>query len=398
MITGLEDKLVDYYVEAIDSRGNITRSDIQHVWVGSGTTTPGGVVEITPNPAVAGQTVALTYDPAGGPLAGASQVYLHYGFNDWQTVAQDILMSWNAADAIWNVNVPVAASASQLDIVFNNGAGLWHNNNGQDWHFNVMGTQGPAFVMDGVRDSVAQSVTANGTRHLYAAISGDTLYVASEDAGEGNDVFIYLADTPGPLVAANWAKAGQIAQWDAVLADENDNDYEAWADAVGATQAATGANGGVLEGTINLAQEFGALPNQIYLAVGVYASANGGALITGQQVPASVDGNGNLNGVEYFLLQLVVTPGDYNRDGHVNDSDYTLWLTTLGTSDPRADGNSNGVVDAGDYIVWRKNKGASAGGAYLLSSLEFSATAVPEPAALALALFALSSFFCTRRR
>ena len=47
------------------------------------------------------------------------------------------------------------------------------------------GAQAPAFVMDGVRDAAAQEVAANGARHLYAALSGDVLYVATEDAGEG---------------------------------------------------------------------------------------------------------------------------------------------------------------------------------------------------------------------
>jgi len=45
-VTGLENVLVDYYVEAMDTNGNVTRSDISHVWIGSGplatpTPTPG---------------------------------------------------------------------------------------------------------------------------------------------------------------------------------------------------------------------------------------------------------------------------------------------------------------------------------------------------------------------
>jgi hypothetical protein len=276
--------------------------------------------------------------------------------------------------------------------VFNNGAGTWDNNAGQDWHFNVTGTQGPTFTMDGVRDAVAQQVAANGSRHLYAALSGDVLYVATEDAGEGNDVFIYLADSPGPLVAANWAKAGQIAQWDAYVADENNNDYEGWFDAAaGATQAATGANGGVLEGTINLPMEFGSLPSAVYLAVGVYATNDGGALIPSQQVPASVNGNGNIDAVEYFMLQLIASPGDYNRDGSVDTEDYELWSQTLGTSDPRADGNRSGIVDAADYVVWRKFQGTTGAAGFVLSPLNWPLTSVPEPSAIALLILAVGA-------
>ncbi len=393
VVAGPNNALVDYYVEAVDSRGNITRSDIQHVFVGNAVTPPGGsAVVINPDPAVAGQPVTITYDPVGGPLAAAGQVYLHYGFNNWQSVTMpDALMTWNATEEVWGITVPVGVTASQLDVVFNNGSGVWHNNGGADWHFAVTGAQGPAFVMDGARDAVSQSVAANGSRHLYAAVNGDTLYVATEDAGEGNDVFIYLADAPGSLTNANWAKAGQIAQWDAFLADENDNEYEAWTGATGANQAATGANGGVLEGIIDLAQQFGSLPAQIYLAVGVYPTANGGALVASQQVPASVIANGSIEAVEYFLLQLVVTPGDFDRNGVVDEVDYGVWRSTFGsTGDLRADGNGDGKVDTADYVVWRNNFGASAAGTYLLSRVDGpDIAAVPEPATAALAQFAL---------
>lgn len=396
MIAGLEDKLVDYYVEAVDSRGNITRSDIQHVWVGGSAISPGGsAVGIAPDPAIAGQSVVITYNPTGGPLASATQVYAHYGFNNWQTIASDLLMNWNATESRWNASVPIGLAASQLDLVFNNGAGLWDNNSDQDWHFNVTGTQAPAFVMDGARDASAQQVAANGNRHLYAALNGDTLYVATEDAGEGNDLFIYLADAPGPLVAANWAKAGQIAQWDAFLADENDNDYEGWFDASGTNQAATGTNGGVLEGIINLAQEFGSLPAQLYLAVGVYGSANGGALLASQQVPASVDGNGNINALDYFLLQLVATPGDFNHDGHVDNADYALWRTTFGTSDARTDANHDGIVNSADFVIWRKHVGAASGGSYVLVNL--AAANVPEPVSFVTILLAAVGFYLRGR-
>ncbi|MFM8640942.1 MAG: hypothetical protein ACKOEL_09930, partial [Planctomycetota bacterium] len=41
-VTGLTNKLVDYYVEAVDTKGNVKRSPIQHVWVGDAGTGGGG--------------------------------------------------------------------------------------------------------------------------------------------------------------------------------------------------------------------------------------------------------------------------------------------------------------------------------------------------------------------
>jgi hypothetical protein len=78
----------------------------------------------------------------------------------------------------------------------------------------------------------------------------------------------------------------------------------------------------------------------------------------------------------------VVTPGDYNQDMVVDDDDYILWRTTLGTTGisvhdpPLADGNRNGIVDAADYVIWRKHVGAGAG------SLGSGSPAGPEPATL----------------
>jgi hypothetical protein len=75
------------------------------------------------------------------------------------------------------------------------------------------------------------------------------------------------------------------------------------------------------------------------------------------------------------LYSLVVAPGDYNTNGVVDAADYTLWRDTLGsTDDLRADGNGNKSIDAADYAVWKSNFGTtySNGGGEL--------STVPEPA------------------
>ncbi|QDU55510.1 rhamnogalacturonan lyase family protein [Aeoliella mucimassa] len=53
--------------------------------------------------------------------------------------------------------------------------------------------------------------------------------------------------------------------------------------------------------------------------------------------------------------------GDYNQDGVVNLGDYTVWRDWLGsTTNLAADGDHNGVIDQGDYQVWKENFGAVA--------------------------------------
>jgi hypothetical protein len=381
MITGQQNALLDYYVEAIDSRGNVTRTDIQQVWVGSSIINPGGsVVEITPDPPVAGQMLSLTYDPTGRNLANATIVYAHYGYNNWATVAPDTAMTWNATEGLWTLSVPVASNATKFDVVFNNGAGVWDNNGGADWRFTVTNPNPPTeFVMDGALDAGANLAATVAGRSLHWQRDGNRLYVATSDAGEGSDVFLYLADQPGALQAANWAKAGQIASWNAFLADENSNDYEGWFDAPAGSQAASGSGTGVLEGVIDLVAEFGAVPEFIYLAVGLFGNSDGGALAG--QIPAAAVANGNLEAGEYLRIRLAPIPGDYDGNGTVQPNDYVVWRDNFGATGPNnADGNGDGKVDAADFNLWRDNLG--------MSAFSITGAAVPEPATLAVVVLA----------
>ncbi|HVP13672.1 MAG TPA: carbohydrate binding domain-containing protein [Phycisphaerae bacterium] len=357
MITGQNNVLIDYYVEAVDTHGNVARSDIQHVWVGqSGGSGGGDVVTINPNPAVAGQNVTIKYNPSGRPLQGAGQVYLHYGFNHWNPViSPDPAMTWNATESVWQITVMVQSSATQLDMVFNNGSGTWDNNDGADWHFTVSGGTPPpsTWTMDGQLDADATLVAANGGLHLYAGVKGNVLYVASEDAGEGNDHFIFMARTPGALRAAPWAKAGQVATWDAYLANENDNLWRGWFDASGTVQTGCGTGSSYLEGTINLVEELGSMPEHVYLAMAPYPTADGSSLLYAHQVPASIDGNGNIDAGEYATFDTI-RKGDITGDWRVDAADLSGFVAVLLGTDTNArhvaaaDMNSDGAVDGRD--------------------------------------------------
>ncbi|MGL4512623.1 MAG: hypothetical protein ACRCT8_05985 [Lacipirellulaceae bacterium] len=93
----------------------------------------------------------------------------------------------------------------------------------------------------------------------------------------------------------------------------------------------------------------------------------------------------------YLALEdkAVAVVGDYTGDGKVNAADYTVYRDTLGsTTDLRADGNGNSVIDAGDYGVWVANYGTGAA----------AATAIPEPAALVALASGLLAASVGRRR
>jgi endonuclease/exonuclease/phosphatase family metal-dependent hydrolase len=88
----------------------------------------------------------------------------------------------------------------------------------------------------------------------------------------------------------------------------------------------------------------------------------------------------------YDHLPLVVdfrfavrSPGDFNFDGTIDESDYDVWKLAYGGTNAAADANGDGVVDAADYTVWRNNVNTE-----IIGSGGFAA--VPEPASCMLLL------------
>lgn len=91
----------------------------------------------------------------------------------------------------------------------------------------------------------------------------------------------------------------------------------------------------------------------------------------------------------FYLLDLSATEtaGDYNADGVVDAADYTVWRDTLNQSGANlaADGDGDELVDADDYTVWKSNFGQSG-----LAGAVGQSASVPEPATVAMVLFALA--------
>ena len=76
------------------------------------------------------------------------------------------------------------------------------------------------------------------------------------------------------------------------------------------------------------------------------------------------------------------TTGDYNMNGVVDAADYVVWRKTLNQAGIQAgsgaDGNMSGRIDAGDFNIWRTRFGNTVPGA---GSGAGAHTVVPEPAA-----------------
>ena len=88
-------------------------------------------------------------------------------------------------------------------------------------------------------------------------------------------------------------------------------------------------------------------------------------------------------------------PGDGDLNGVVDTGDYILWADGFGMVNPKftdGDYNSDGSTDAADYTVWANNFGQS------VSAPRSAATAVPEPETFSLLAIGLMGLLLRRAR
>jgi cyclophilin family peptidyl-prolyl cis-trans isomerase len=84
-------------------------------------------------------------------------------------------------------------------------------------------------------------------------------------------------------------------------------------------------------------------------------------------------------------ITLTVVEGDYNRNGVIDAGDYAVWRKQSGatgiTAYSGADGNGDGNVDNKDFTIWRTNLGALGGGIHGAGSDAggLAISTVPEP-------------------
>jgi len=89
---------------------------------------------------------------------------------------------------------------------------------------------------------------------------------------------------------------------------------------------------------------------------------------------------------------IVAAIGDYNHNGVVEAADYVVWRRSLGSAaNLAADGNLNSIVDGNDYGVWRSNFGAA--GPHGLGT-----SSIPEPSTTVVSLISLVVYSALMRR
>ena len=155
------------------------------------------------------------------------------------------------------------------------------------------------FLMDGTPDFDGYLLSNPGMT-IYAAVRGNRLYVATWSPGDngsgfGSDHFLILSDTllPSATTPAPWAKAGMLAVPGnkPYLAGESTTTFAGWFQApTSSTLAKSPLNSGAMEGSIDLVEAFGSIPQNIYIAALAYGTADGQG-ITGQAPSGNNDNN-----------------------------------------------------------------------------------------------------------
>lgn len=338
-VPGLLNTDYDYYITATDNKGNVSKSNIRHVWVGSFANGGGGGGSGSqafwiPSTPTTGGSISIYYNLLNGTLPSTTNpVYIHLGYDGWGTIiAPNPPMTYDSTTGAWRYDYSIPQSATTLNFVFANipgtSGGNWDNNNSQNWNVPVFSnststtvTSNPTttFILDGNLDSTAQLIatSTDSTMHLYAAWNGLQLYLATEKAGWGFDKFIIMAQntTNGTLTTAFWAKNGEVMLWDAFVGNENDNGGSWWFSNSNSSPASwsyastystiSSSAGAYLETLIDLQSFYGTAPTSVYLAAASYPTANSTNLA--DQAPPG-NGNGNIDPsefVEYTLNQMV---------------------------------------------------------------------------------------------
>ncbi len=114
-LPGYKGKLLDYYIEAVDTRGNTNRTDIQHVFVEDDGLADGSVVTFSDDPSDC-DPITVTYAAGGGVLQGATQVVVQASLDGESSWTPHVMT--NLETDVWRIDVVPTNNAPSLTVWF----------------------------------------------------------------------------------------------------------------------------------------------------------------------------------------------------------------------------------------------------------------------------------------
>ncbi len=140
-LPGFRDNLFDYYIEATDTHGNISRSEIQHVYVEDDGVAPSSGVQFSADPRDCAP-LTVTYNAANGPLEGISPVVMQISF-DGGSSWTPYTMSSSSAN-VWTYTIDIVGKPTSAIVWFENSAGtITDSRNGQNWTTSIRDCDAP---------------------------------------------------------------------------------------------------------------------------------------------------------------------------------------------------------------------------------------------------------------
>ncbi len=143
-VPAFRNKLLDYYIEAHDGRGNVHKSEIQHVYVeddgGGGGPVPSETsFSADPNDC---NPITVTYKANGGALSNVTPVVMWSRFATNGAFTSNTMTTTGGTSTYTFASVP--DNAPVLQVYFQNGNGsITDNNNGANWSVNVRDCEAP---------------------------------------------------------------------------------------------------------------------------------------------------------------------------------------------------------------------------------------------------------------
>ena len=153
-VTQFRGQLVDYFVEAKDTKGNMTRSDIQHVWVEDDGTAPGeggGGASASTTFSPASPTdcgdITVTFNAGDGCLKDAAQITMGYNFTGTDEGWGTVDMAETSVEGVWTYTftaqtAPFVDNSPSLAVFFNSGTN-YESRGGANWTVSIADCDAP---------------------------------------------------------------------------------------------------------------------------------------------------------------------------------------------------------------------------------------------------------------
>ncbi|NCC53427.1 MAG: hypothetical protein EOM20_19750, partial [Spartobacteria bacterium] len=133
-ISGQSQVLLDYFIEAVDTYNNTTRSDIVHCYVGVYNATNAVPVSFTPTLPEDCDDLVTIYNSDSRSLAGADPVTLIISFDNWAS-SNSYTMS-GTVGALWRYTNAIPGGTTSARVKFHSGA-TYDDNGGDGWNVSV---------------------------------------------------------------------------------------------------------------------------------------------------------------------------------------------------------------------------------------------------------------------